>query len=529
MTASIPKNTPKGAIFGIPALIKEFSDRVASKQPAEPDLVPIARTRAPEPELPQIWLTPWINALAEVAYVPKSMALNSLVSALCAATQAHGDVVLPIMGGHRIPLSLYALTVAHTGDRKSGCDGLAMKGIRDVQKSRYDEFEAAREQYTMQLEAWEIQRKDMIKEYKDSPELSEKIVEMAASKPQAPRSPILLTNDATPEGIYKEMLTGQRTLMLSTDEGGAFFGGYSMNDANRKKAAAAFYNDAWSGKDAPRLRAANGATVLRGYRFCMHVLIQPKILEEAWKDPDLQESGFWGRFLVAAPDSLWGTRFEMPRRQDPKARESLAVAMKRIEQWQEVTKKIAEIPHPTDEQGTALNPTPLTMTEAAQELYFEFLDECEGKGGKDGEYAEIRALSIKAAEHAARLAGCFQVFLNLGDNSTQSEIGAEVMDHAISLMRWYLQSAIRMMQAPATSEDTRLQEIFEIIQKRADSVGYDELTTADLVRATRKVRNASDATIALEELRKNGLVELVGEAIVDGKKRKEVWRVIRGG
>ena len=518
----------KTSIFGPKSLVQEMSDLLADRREPEPDLVPIARERSPEPTLPDTHLTAFAKALAHVVQAPTSLAMNALLGSLASVVQAHADVMIPVNGGYRVPISLYLLSVAQSGDRKSACDALATKGIRDHQAEQIDGWEDARVAYEMTQEAWELQRKEILREHKEDPEtLQAEIAAHAAAKPVAPRSPIAITNNATPEGLFKELLHGQRSMILSTDEGGAFFGGYSMADAQRKRAATAFYNEAWGAKQINSLRKGDGAVILRGYRLSMHLLIQPSVIEEAWKDEDLQGNGFWGRFLVACPESLWGTREIAPRHYDAQEREKLQRSLQILQIWQDLTKKIAQQPQPLSENGKALDPKVLEMTEKAVDAWIAFADECERKGGIFGEYAEIRGLSNKAAEHAARLAANFHVLMNEGKAEQFDKIGQEEMEQAILLIRWYLQSAVRMMQAPVTSEDRKLQEVYDTMLRRADRLEYDEFTPSDLVRACGKINNVKAAKAVLESLRQNGAVVAVGEATIDGKKRVDVWRLLR--
>src|SRR5690606_27391792 len=114
-----------------------------------------------------------------------------------------------------------------------------------------------------------------------------------------------------------------------------------MADAQRKRAATAFYNEAWGATQINSLRKGDGAMILRGYRLSMHLQIQPQVLEEAWKDEDLQGNGFWGRFLVVCPESLWGVdgaRAIAPRHYNPQEREKLQRSLQILQIWQDLTK-----------------------------------------------------------------------------------------------------------------------------------------------------------------------------------------------
>lgn len=516
-------------ILGPHGIIQQFTEIMQDKSDAIPDVVPIAPQRQPELPIPETFLSPMVTALSEQVQAPKSLALNSILSSLTIATQAYADVVLPINGGYNIPINNYFLTVAETGDRKSACDGLIMDGIRQAQNELIDQYEIDKEAYDMLLEAWDIQRKELIKEYKDSPDLAELIGEHAKIKPLSPLSPIVMSSDATPEGLFQEILNGQRSLILSTDEGGTFLGGYSMGDSARKRAATGFYNELWTGKVSTRLRKSAGSSILRGYRFSMHVMIQPRILAESWKDSDLQDNGFWGRFLAVSPDSLWSKRPLGPRLRDEQIKRRLEGCTEAIALWKRITKKIYQTPQPFEENKRILRPPLIGMSTKAKDCWVDFYDEIEGNGGPLGKYATIRGLANKAAEHAARLAGCFEVFekLSVIDTLDFELISLAKMEQATALVRWYLESTMRMMETAPTAEEQRLQKIYDTIAQQTDKRDQDEFTLSDLARWTREIKNVKDAALAVEELRQNGMVVFVGDCVIEGKKRANAWRVLR--
>ena len=68
------------------------------------------------------------NAISNKIQVPVAMAAQSVLAAAALAAQAHCDVRLPF--GQQRPLSLFFVTVAASGDRKSSADNEALRPIR---------------------------------------------------------------------------------------------------------------------------------------------------------------------------------------------------------------------------------------------------------------------------------------------------------------------------------------------------------------------------------------------------------------
>jgi len=70
-------------------------------------------------------------AIEDKTQAPVAIGAQSLLSATALAAQAMFDV--QTLGGTR-PLSLFALTIAKSGERKSSCDALAMSPVWDFER-----------------------------------------------------------------------------------------------------------------------------------------------------------------------------------------------------------------------------------------------------------------------------------------------------------------------------------------------------------------------------------------------------------
>ena len=72
-----------------------------------------------------------VAAIASAVQVPDALAAQSILTAAAMASQPHANV---LRAGQRIPLSLFGLTVAESGDRKSSADRLALHAHREHQQ-----------------------------------------------------------------------------------------------------------------------------------------------------------------------------------------------------------------------------------------------------------------------------------------------------------------------------------------------------------------------------------------------------------
>src|SRR5215210_6717282 len=126
-------------------------------------------------------------------------------------------------------------------------------------------------------------------------------------EPEHPLQPYLTVSNLTVEGLLKTLAYAPAALGVFTAEGGQVTGGHGMAEERRLETAG-IYSELWDGKAVKRLRALDGATVLGGRRLSAHLMIQPGAAATFLADELLRDQGLLSRLLVAAPDSIAGTR-----------------------------------------------------------------------------------------------------------------------------------------------------------------------------------------------------------------------------
>jgi Protein of unknown function (DUF3987) len=99
---------------------------------------------------------------------------------------------------------------------------------------------------------------------------------------------------------------GQPLYGIIGSEGGQFVGGHGMAEEAKLRTIAGL-SDAWDGNPIKRVRA-NEIVVLSGRRVGMHLMLQPKVAAIALSDDLITKQGFSARILMAAPETLIGTR-----------------------------------------------------------------------------------------------------------------------------------------------------------------------------------------------------------------------------
>ncbi len=269
--------------------------REAVEVPLPPE-APLPLRKAPQPQ--EAYPVEALGIFAEAVEVfahatktPVSMSANGVLSALSLGAQAIANV--ETRDGRSIPLSLYALTVAESGDRKSALDNVVLYAVQQLEKQKYLQYQTERKAYDEAKRKWDALPK---KERDTTP--------FDMEEPQNTAQVIENTNS---EGAFRQLKEGAPSVAFFSNEAGTLFGGQAYMKDNVLKSIT-FFSSLWDGKSIDKLRAGEGFSRLYNRRACAHFMLQPVLAEKILADELLLGQGFLARFLVAWPATLRGTR-----------------------------------------------------------------------------------------------------------------------------------------------------------------------------------------------------------------------------
>ncbi len=375
-------------------------------------------------------------AIIEAVQVPDALAAQSVLAAAAMAAQPHANAQ---RAGQLIPLALFALTVAESGDRKTAADRLALRAHHDRQRQLLEVYKAEAKEYRDKRDAYQRCRAQVLEKAKGSPEAVARELSYL-EEPSPPLLPYILAEEPTLEGLQKSLLHGQPSQGLFSDEGGQFFGGHASKPENMLKSVAGL-SKLWDGAPITRTRAAEGESASRsGCRLSAHLMIQPIVAQDVLANPIMQGQGFLARFLVAWPQSLAGSRFY--RDADPSRDARLG------RYWQRMARLLALDP-PVDEGGE-LAPPALPLERDALAAWIATHDAIEAELGKGGDLQEIKPTAAKGGENVLRIAGVLAVIEEAG------AITRPIVERAAVLVRWYLAEALRLTN-PAKADPRLIQ------------------------------------------------------------------------
>jgi hypothetical protein len=273
------------------------------------------------------------------------------------------------------------LTLAESGERKSSADRLVRAALDVRQGELWKQYQSDFSAYKRQQQAYESAVKEALGAKNKTLEAKNAALDALGPEPVAPLSHLMTADEVSFEAVIKKMLTGQPTFGLWTDEGGQFFGGYSMKDDN-KVSTISNLSKLWDGSSITRIRATNDETsVLKNRRLSGHWMIQPTLACKIFRDKESRGQGMLARMLICYPTTTRGTRLFRP--DDAKTVQDIAA-------FEDHILAILRRPLPLVE-GTRneLEPPLLGMSDGAQSVWKAFHDYVEVEQAPDRQLSSL--------------------------------------------------------------------------------------------------------------------------------------------
>jgi len=449
-------------------------------------------------------LGPVARRIHEIVKAPDSICGQSLFAAAALMVQPYADVCID---GRRHPLSLFMVTAAESGDRKSAVDSIVLKPVRDHEKILAQNYISERQEYRNRIDAWNIHRDKLLK---GNPEKVEAELRKLPDEPERPLEPFILMEEPSYEGLVKLFAVGQPSVGLFSDEGGRMFGGYAMGKENMLKTACGL-SSLWDGKPITRIRGGDENLLLYGRRFSTHLMVQEVVLANILKNDLLVGQGLIARCLIVAPQSNAGERPYNPVdiSQDPIIKGFYARSGALLQRPYLLTDSKVK---------NELSPRSLTLNPEAKESWIRFHDDIDHALNRNGMYYSIRRTANKAAEQVLRMSGVLTII----ENFDATEISREVVDRAIVLIQFYLNEALRIADISCVDANLELaQTVYDWMRRKAGvSSAQKTFTLQEIYQRAgpRGVRNKEMALKVMGILEDHKMVERIG-------KEKSEWKL----
>jgi len=441
---------------------------------------------------------------------PIAMAVNSLLGALSLCTQ--GLVNVARDSQLTSVSSLFLLLIAESGERKSACDGLLTKHLKELDIERFKADCEAKKLYQREYKKWQVEMDGALNALKRASEkglpddgINESINNLYLQEPIAPRGTTFLLEDTTPEGLTKALDKGHPSQGIFSSEAGVVFGSHGMNSESAMRNMATL-NKFWDGESHRKNRSdSSNDMLLSGRRLTLNLAIQASTVRAFFDGTKglARGTGFGARFLIAWPKSTQGFRlYKEPTHNTP----HLAAFKRR-------TLELINTPLTIDDETGAIQTHNLILTTKAKAVWTQFFNDTEQELRTGGELTNIKDVTSKAGDNATRIAALFHVY----EHGITGAITEDHMMRACALMFWYLIESQRFfgeIALPKEISNATLLDAWLI-----DYCKDNQLTRISTMLARQLCPNAIRSKVVYEETIKN-LTELGRiRTVKDGKKK----------
>lgn len=377
-----------------------------------------------------------LDDVCRATKAPEFMILSQMLSVMSIAVQPLVDIRTPL--GMQLPVSLYFLILAASGERKSTVDKLLMQSIRKYEHSLATKTEAKYANYVIELELWELKQKSLKrsleKTYHDSAAFNEVSEEWRLHQLCRPIQPItrrVLIDDISGAKLKMMLSEKNSSLALTSDEGGTLLSSELIKDHS-------LFCSLWSGQTIRIDRANNTEILIDGARLTVSIQVQPDIYT-AFRDKSgasSRSSGLDARFLFCEPTSEIGNRFENESA-------DCEVPFQGLNALCNFNTRVDAL---LREGEDCIARHCLKMTDNAEILWLQKCNEIESHMQR-GEYLrDYTDFGSKFMEQASRIAAVLHVFTHI--DYKENLVNYKTMDMAIHLAEIYLHQALEIFTKP---------------------------------------------------------------------------------
>lgn len=424
---------------------------------------------------------------------PLALIAGSAIAAASLASQHVADVERD--NGLRGPASLYLMTIAESGERKSAVDALFRRPLDQWETQRRAELADDDRRSRAALAAW-AEARDGIKAAiklaarrgSDVSDLTARLQAHEARQPPQIRMPRLFFADASIEKLVERMAAtdGWPSGASWSAEGGTVTGGFAFGDESRVRSVATL-NALWSGEPLYVDRIGRGSVRAIGQRLTLNWSLQPAIFADFSKGGHgiARGSGLLARCLIAEPESRMGARLFRP----------VPAELPGLARFGTTMRSLLSHRLPLD-PAAGLVPPVVTLSGDARAAWVTLHDHLERALAPGSEFRAVADWTAKGAEQAARLAAVFEL---AECGTVPANISEHSMAAAGSLVLWHAREAARILGS-RDCRDSDAEALEAFLVARRGAVSRRDVQNS----ATRALRNGGQLNTAIRALEAAG-------------------------
>lgn len=437
-------------------------------------------------------LPPKLRAAVEeaiaVTQAPPALVASSALGAASLAVQAQFDVIR--MDGLKSPCSLFLITFAESGERKTTVDRLFFGEFSAFEEQMNDALAAPTADAPDVTTVIDVQASDNT--FDADQEGSNEHANTAPPKPTRPIT--LLYADTTPAAFVAGLAENSRSAGLCEDEAGRIFEGRLVNDLG-------LLTKAWNGSDIVVDRR-HGRFKIRDPRCTISWMVQPQVFQAFMqrKGENARGIGFLSRCLVCYPISKMGFR---PSQNNTAPLDSIAWFNSRtLELLKSQVNQLC-----ADSQKAKSDSIQLRFDAAAQPEWNEAYNSIEFQIRPGGDFCLHSDYASKVAENIARMAGVLHAFEGLEG----TQISVETLRSAVQIVLWYTAEYMRLFTPPGPADVIRDYAVAldQWLLNYQATTGQSIISRSTLLQlGPNKLRNRDALNVALQRLVDTGRVFL---------------------
>lgn len=356
---------------------------------------------------------------------PLPMVVSSALSAMSMACQHLVDVQrTPRL---KSPCSLFFLTIAESGERKTTCDGYFTQLIRAFDEKQREDAETAQRKYQIDHQLWKERTRALknklskaVRDQEGEEEAQQALREHLQNETPCPKAIKMLFDDATPISICKSMYSNWPSVGILSDEAGKLFNTNTFANIG-------LFNKLWDGDtvQVERHRQDDSFSVANG-RMTMSLMVQEKTLIDFFEKQGklARDNGFLARCLACMPISTQGYRQTLNQPQQ---------AMPALDFFLKIYDALIDMS--VEKGNTKSEKNVLILNPQAQYRWTHYCQQIEQR--LLGDLMDIKDASSKAGDMIARLAALLHIFTYRDLNKP---IDTDMIDAAEVIIQWYLRS-----------------------------------------------------------------------------------------
>lgn len=396
--------------------------------------------------------------LAKRRQVPIEMAAHSVLAATSISTQHLADVECPDFS---TPLGDYFMVLASTGERKSAvmkdCDGF----LKKIQQEKRDAARQSKLDYLFEKEAYDAEVKRIMrnKEGLDPKGIAKKRKDLG-EPPEPPVSGDVTVNDPTIEALVQLLENSPQSVAWTLNEATRFLKGRQMTSEN-KLYVTSILNDLWDAENIDVRRTGRETKPVSDKRFGLFWYCQPRVAAEFINDIEVKDQGLLPRMLLVVARDKKGYR---DARFGQHSSEIVAEAKRAIDAFQRRLAHLFALPA-REREGcpNTLDPPLLTLSEAAEEAYWEEQERLEPMKRPQERYGQIGGFADKLMTHALRLAGAMTLY----EDESATEIDRDTFSRAVALAHYFAEVWLRVGTIiPANTEGKQWKDFVDWLTTR---------------------------------------------------------------